>query len=346
MEGRTYLLFATLAFLAVFAFCLTQEQKPVETKIQEIKVSYQPSWHHVALFVIVEKGWDEKVLGAKLKTTPFPSGPPQMEAFAAGEHTIAYVGAAPPLPLFSKGFDAKIVAVANTEGSSLIAIPEAEYSGAKSLEGKKVMTFPPGSIQHTMLMKWLRDNGVDVSKVEIKTGGPEEIRESLRAKAVDFGFAPDPSGYVAEIEGYGKIVAGSPDIVPNHPCCVVLMRGDFMKEHKELAVKFLALHIIASEFAKDPKNKEEIKKILIKWLNVNERVADTFPGTTNLQTDPRNQKWIEGLDMLCEVQFQLKITKDASGNPVRVNPQNVVDSSLYGEALNLVPKLRSELGLT
>lgn len=345
MKAR-YWLFTAVAFMAVFAFCITEEQKPVEPKLQEIKVSYQPSWHHVALFVIVEKGWDEKVLGAKLKTTPFPSGPPQMEAFAAGEHTIAYVGAAPPLSLLSKGFDAKIVAVANTEGSSLIAIPEAEYSGAKSLEGKKVMTFPPGSIQHTMLMKWLKESGVDVSKVEIKIGGPEEIREALKAKAVDFGFAPDPSGYVAEIEGYGKIVASSPQIAPNHPCCVVLMRGDFMREHRELAVKFLALHIVASEYAKDPENKEEIKKILIKWLNVNERVADTFPGTTNLQTDPRNQQWIEGLDMLCDAQFQLKITKDSSGNPVRVTPENVVDSGLYGEALKLVPKLMSELGLT
>ncbi|MDI9642087.1 MAG: ABC transporter substrate-binding protein [Archaeoglobales archaeon] len=345
MNSKAYLLFVATGLLVAFGLCVTQE-KPTEPKLQEIKLSYQPSWHHTALFVIIEKGWDEKVLGVKLKTSPFSSGPPQMEAFAAGEHSVAYVGAAPPLSLLSKGFDAKIVAVANTEGSSLIAIPGTEYSGAKSLEGKKVMTFPPGSIQHTMLMKWLKELGVEISKVEVKSGGPEEIREALKAKAVDFGFAPDPSGYIAEIEGYGKIVANSPEIVPNHPCCVVLMRGDFMREHREVAVKFLALHIVASEYAKDPKNKEEIKKILIKWLNVNERVADTFPGSTNLQTDPRNKDWIKGLDMLCEAQYELKITKDASGNPVRVTPENVVDPSLYEEALKLVPKLKNELGLS
>ncbi|MCS7144476.1 MAG: ABC transporter substrate-binding protein [Archaeoglobaceae archaeon] len=344
MNGRVYFVFATIALVTAFALCVTQE-KPSETKVQEIKVSYQPSWHHTALFVIIEKGWDEKVLGAKFKTTSFPSGPPQMEAFAAGEHEVAYVGAAPPLSLFSKGFDAKIVAVANTEGSSLVAVPGVEYNGAKSIEGKKIMTFPPGSVQHTMLMKWLKDNGVDLSKVEVKSGGPEEIREALKAKAIDFGFVPDPTGYVAEIEGYGKIVATSPDIIPNHPCCIVLMRGDLMKENREIAVKIIALHIIASEFAKDPKNKEEVKKILIKWLNVKESVADTYPGSTNLQTDPRIKEWIEGLDMLCEAQYQLKITKDTSGNPVRVKPENVVDPSLYEEALKLVPKIKKDLGL-
>lgn len=344
MKARTYLLLAIAGMLVPLAFCVEQS-KPPEQGLTEIKVSYQPSWHHTALFVIIEKGWDEKVLGAKLSASPFPSGPPQMEAFAAGEHSIAYVGAAPPLSLLSKGFDAKIVAVANTEGSSIVAAQGVEYNGPKSLEGKKLMTFPPGSIQHTVLMKWLRDNGVDVSKVEIKSGGPEEIRESLKAKAIDFGFFPDPSPYVAEIEGYGRIVASSPQIVPSHPCCVVLMRGDFMREHRELATKFLALHIIASEYAKDPGNKEEVKKILIKWLNIDERVADMFPGTTNLQTDPRNEKWLEGLDMLCEAQFQLKITKDASGNPIRLHSSDVVDSSLYEEAVNLVPKIKAELDL-
>lgn len=346
MNSRTYLMFATTAMLVAFALCVTQEEKPVEPKLQEIAVSYQPSWHHTALFVIIEKGWDEKVLGVKLKTTSFPSGPPQMEAFAAGEHAIAYVGAAPPLSLLSKGFDAKIVAVANTEGSALVAIPGVEYNGPKSIEGKKIMTFPPGSVQHTMLIQWLKDNGVDLSKVEIKVGGPEEIREALKAKAVDFGFLPDPGGYIAEIEGYGKIVATSPDIIADHPCCIVLMREDFMKDNKDLAAKFIALHMIASEYAEDPKNKEELKKILIKWLNVDERVANTFPGTTNLQTDPKVKGWIEGLDMLCEAQYQLKITKDSSGNPVKVNPQSVVDPSLYEEALKLVPKLKSELGLS
>jgi hypothetical protein len=49
--------------------------------------------------------------------------------------------------------------------------------------------------------------------------------------------------------------------------------------------------------------------------------------------------------MLCDAQFQLKITEDTSGNPVRVSPSEVVDSSLYEEALKLVPKIKSELGL-
>lgn len=336
------LVLLSLVFLATcVAFCISEEHKS-----KEIRVSYQPSWHHVALFVIVEKGWDEKILGAKIVTSPpFASGPPQMEAFKTGQHDVAYVGAAPPLSLLSKGFEAKIVAVANTEGSAIIARPDVSYNGPKSLEGKSIMTFQQGSIQHTVLMKWLMENNVDISKVDIKPGGPAEIREALRAKAIDFGFAPDPTPLVAEIEGYGKIVVQSSELSPNHPCCVVLMSEDFIKKNEEVAAKFLALHIIASEYAKDPKNKEEIKRILIKWLGINEVVAEKFPGATNLQTDPRDKSWQDGLNLLCEAQYELGLTKDSKGNPVKLKAEDIVDVKLYEKALSMVPKMKTELGL-
>ncbi|MDW8036106.1 MAG: ABC transporter substrate-binding protein [Candidatus Korarchaeum sp.] len=344
---RSYMI-AVLAVLALLiiatAFYMLFPQKPVE-EIKEIKLSAQPSWHHAAIYLIKEKGWDIKILKANITLTTFPSGPPQMEAFGAGQHVIAYVGATPPLPLISKGFDAKIVAVVNTEGSSVISVPEFTYKGPSSFEGKTIMTFPPGSIQYTVLMKWLRENGVDVSKVSVKSGGPAEVLEALRAKAVDLGFVPDPAPYTAVEGGYAKIVIKSGDMMPAHPCCVVVMRGNFIRESRELAVKFLALHVVAEEYIIDPKNKDEVVNVLVKWLGIDRKVAEHFPGSTNFKSDPRDGKWLNGLDMLCEALYNLNITKDEKGSPVRLTTDNVVNPTLYEEALKLVPQIKKELGL-
>ncbi|MCS7121801.1 MAG: ABC transporter substrate-binding protein [Archaeoglobaceae archaeon] len=326
-----------ILILALLIFCAEKVQQ------EDVRVSYQPTWHHVALFVIVEKGWDKKVLGKELKITKFPTGPEQMSAFAAGEHDIAYVGAAPPLSLIARGYKAKIVAVANVEGSSIISQPDLVYDGPKSFEGKTVMTFPPGSIQHTLLLSWLKESGVDLNKVNIKFGDAAEIREALRARAIDLGFVPDPTPYIALKEGYAKILIHSKDFAPNHPCCVILMREDFIS--KENAKKFLALHIIASEYASDPKNKDEIEKILIKWLGIREDVAETFPGTTNLQTDPRNKEWLKGLQKLCYAQYEAKLTKNEKGEVILLKTEDIVYLKLYEEALELVPKIKKELGL-
>ena len=309
----------------------------------EIRVSYQPGWHHTALFVIVEKGWDEKILGKKIELTSFPSGPPQMEAFSAKQHEIAYVGAAPPLSIFSRGFDAKIVAVANVEGSSLISTPEFEYTGPKSLERKKIMTYPPGSLQWTILNRWLKNNGVNAEI--LSATGAAEIREALRTKSVELAFVPDPAPYIAIHEGYGKIVINSSEMMPMHPCCVLLMRGDFIREKRDLAVKFVALHIIASEYLKKEENKEEVVQIIKKWLKIDEKVAREFPGSTNFQTDPRNETWLNGLEELCEIQYKLGMTRDLNGNIVKLNAREMVDTTIYTEALKIVPGIKKKLGL-
>ncbi|MEM0503354.1 MAG: ABC transporter substrate-binding protein [Archaeoglobaceae archaeon] len=311
--------------------------------IEEIRVSHQPGWHHVALFLIIEKGWDEKVLGKKIVTTSFPSGPSQMEAFAAKQHDIAYVGSAPPLSIISRGFDARIVAIANVEGSSLVSIPEFEFKSIESLNGKRIITFPPGSVQWTILSSWLKEKGI---KAEIVTAaGTAEIREALKSKSVDLAFVPDPAPYVMVQDGSAKIVMHSREMFQTHPCCVVLMNGDFVKNNRELAVKFVALHIIASEYALKDENHEEIVKILEKWLKIEKSVADKFPGTTNLKTDPRDETWLRGLQMLCDSQFELGVTRDADGKAVRLEAKNIVDSELYSEALKIVPQIKKQLGL-
>lgn len=308
----------------------------------EIRVSHQPGWHHVALFVIVEKGWDEKILGKKIVTTSFPSGPSQMEAFVARQHDVAYVGAAPPLSILSKGFDAKIVAVANVEGSSLVSAPDISFESIESINGKKIMTFPPGSVQWTILSSWLKEKGI---KAEIVTAsGSAEIREALKSKSVDLAFVPDPSPYIMAQEGSARILMHSREMFPLHPCCVVLMTNDFIK-NRDLAVKFLALHIIASEYANDERNREEIINILEKWLKLNRSVAMEFPGTTNLQTDPRNETWLNGLQILCDSQFELGVTRDVNGKPVKLEAREIVNSELYSEAFKIVPQIKKQLGL-
>lgn len=44
----------------------------------------------------------------------------------------------------------------NINGSDLVPAPNTVYNDPKSLEGKIIGTFPVGSIQDTILKKWLQ----------------------------------------------------------------------------------------------------------------------------------------------------------------------------------------------
>jgi hypothetical protein len=93
------------------------------------------------------------------------------------ELPFAYVGVAPPIAALYEDLDAKIVAGVQTQGSALVIRPELvdEYEGPASLKGKTIATFPPGSIQHTVLSKWFLDNGIDPEGRGVEVFEEEDI---------------------------------------------------------------------------------------------------------------------------------------------------------------------------
>ena len=318
-----------------------------QTELETLRIGYQPSWHHTSEFVIVEKGWIQQVTGLDVKESEFPTGPPEMEAFIAGELDIAYVGAAPPIPALAKGMKAKIVASANTEGSALALIPDFEYTGPTSLRGAKLAAYPPGSIQDTVLKHWLIENDLEPgTDIKILAMGPRELTEALRANALDGIFTPEPMPFIAEVEGYGKIVADSSDMWPHHPCCVLLISEDLIMNHRELAKQILALHIIAQEYVVNPDNKDEVSRIIAEKLGLSEEVVDKFPGSTSFETDPHNPEWLDGIDQMAQVHYELGYTETVDGELILLNAPDIIDFEIYNEALELVPELKQELGLS
>ena len=136
--------------------------------ITELKFGYQPSTHQIAYMTAAEKGWWKEDLapyGIKnIKENLFPTGAPEMQAMMAGDLDVAYVGAAPVITALSQGLDAKIVEPVQINGSSLVLRPEYKYESPKDLKGLKIATYPPGTIQDTLLREWLKENGLDPEK--------------------------------------------------------------------------------------------------------------------------------------------------------------------------------------
>jgi NitT/TauT family transport system substrate-binding protein len=342
------LLVAVICVAVVAAYFALQPTGPTQPELGKLRIGCQPSWHHIAFYVMLDKGWIQKVLGLEPEVHPFESGPSEMDAMLAGQLDIAYVGAAPPLPRIAKGLKAKIVAVANTEGSSLV-VKGFDYTGPQSLKGKKISCYPPGSVQYTVLVKWLKENGLEPGKdVEIVVHqGPGDQHAALVSGAVDAAIFPDPHPSKAVLEEGAKIAVNTSQMWPHHPCCLVVATEDLITKHRDLVVKFIALHIVASQYVIDPSNREEVVRIIMKYVpGISRKVAETFPFTTNISPDPANRLWLEGLDKMCEALYELGMTKDAQGNVVRLRASEIVDATLYEEALKLIPQIKAELGLS
>jgi len=245
--------------------------------ITQLRIGYQPSTDHLAHTTAMEKGWWKEDLApygiTTVTDTLFQSGPPEMQAMLAGEIDIAYTGAAPVISAMSTGLDAKIVAAAQTQGSALVLRPDINYSSPQDLKGLTIATFPPGSIQDTLLRNWLKENGIDPAKdVTIKGMGPGDATTAITAGQVDGIFLPSPSPAIVVNEGNGKIAITSGEMSPNHACCVVIASGKLIREHPEIVEQVVRTHMKATGYI---------------YNNTNE-TADIFAAKTGM--DPAQVK--------------------------------------------------------
>ncbi|RZN37265.1 MAG: ABC transporter substrate-binding protein [Methanophagales archaeon ANME-1-THS] len=256
-----------IVVVVIFLGCIEEEPK-----ITKINMGYQPSTHQLAAMVAAEKGWGERPLRTygieDVELRLFPSGPPEMTAMIAGDLDIAYVGAAPPIAAMYEGLDAKIVAGVNVAGSAIAVRPELveayERDGVGSLKGKTIATYPPGSIQYTILSQWLLDNTIDPAKdVDIKAMAPSDAVSALGAKSVDAVFLPSPHPEIIEAEGTGKIVKWSGEIWPNHACCCLVASEKMIREHPDIVTQLIKTHINATTYINE--HPDEAAEIFAKW---------------------------------------------------------------------------------
>jgi NitT/TauT family transport system substrate-binding protein len=242
-----------LAVALVAAFILAAGCTGTGTgDVSNLRIGYQPSTHQTAHITAMEKGWWQEDLAplgiTQVTDKQFETGPPEMQTMLAGELDIAYVGSAPFIAAVSTGLDAKIIAAVQTQGSDLVLRNEVPYSTPADLAGKTIATFPPGSIQDTVLRTWLEENGVDPASVDIKAMGPGEAVTAISAGHVDGVFLPHPSPSVIVAEGIGRSVVQSGEMLKDHSCCVLVASGSLIREHPEIVEQVVKTHIKATEY--------------------------------------------------------------------------------------------------
>lgn len=237
---------------------------------ETLRVGYQPSTHQIAYMTAKDKGWWEEDLAPfgikEIEEHEFPTGAPEMQAMLTDQLDIAYVGAAPVLTALGQGLDARIVAAVQIQGSNLILRPEFDYSSPEDLKGLKIATFPPGTIQDTLLRTWLSENGLDPEKdVDIRGMGPGEAISAISSESVDAAFLPHPAPAIIESEGNGRSIVASGEMQANHACCVLVASGELIREHPEIVEQIVKTHVRATEYNKE--NQDEAAQTFANWTN-------------------------------------------------------------------------------
>ncbi|KUJ93450.1 MAG: Nitrate ABC transporter, ATP-binding protein, putative [Archaeoglobus fulgidus] len=112
---------------------------------------------------------------------------------------------------------------------------------------------------------------VEDKKVKVVTMSPRDMVEQLKLGEIDAFVAWEPFVSEAVVKGYGKIIATSADIWPNHPCCVVATAE---KDDRAVVTAIVWAHVKATRFINDPENREKVLQYAMEFTGKSKEVVE------------------------------------------------------------------------
>ena len=232
----------------------------------DIRVAYIPCDHESALFV-AEAQNTYKNEGLNVTTMTISTGSSIVSAMASGDIDIGYIGITPALQGISEGVPIKIVGAVNLDGSGIVVDPKENITNTTDLKGKKVATPGVSSIQQVLLLYQLQKYNLTTSDVDISSVDIYMLPSTLASKKVDAYIAYEPYVSLAPYRDVGNVMIYSDEIMPGHPCCVIVARQDFIDQHPQELQKFLDIHKNTTEFVNN--NQNETAKLISTELTTN-----------------------------------------------------------------------------
>jgi NitT/TauT family transport system substrate-binding protein len=160
-------------------------------------------------------------------------------ARGADVRLVADLGSDPP----GYGFDQMIVRAE--------LVKSGKYKSIKDLKGMTVATNALGSPSSTQLVKFLAKGGLTLDDVKHVYLPYTQHEAAFRSGSLDAASTIEPFATDAVKSGAAVRVAGDDEFYPNQEISVIMYGGAFVREHRDLGVKFMRAYIRGVRFYND-----------------------------------------------------------------------------------------------
>lgn len=299
-----------------------EETPALET--DHITVAYAPSQGNLYQMIAVDKGFLEDE-GLTVEEVLISNGTDAYSTLGAGTVDVLLAfGTCHPLSQIANGGEYTIFAGALASGATpIIAREETEFEDLEDFVGKTIGCIPSSTSDIT-LRALLYDAGYDLEKdfqwVEFKK--TMDALEAVRNGQVD--FATMPTGQEVIMEQYGlKAVLWPDEYWPNHSCCRVTARTQWLEENPNTARALLRAYLRAGEYLDDT---DYTVQLMMDRLDMDRATVESFVLSEHYQPelDPLKNTVIQVWDTMNNIGY---IDSD-------LNIEEHINTELYKQALD------------
>lgn len=273
-----------------------------------------------------------------------------VNAMVADKQQIGYLGDMPAVVVTTKLKGDPIRLVANTGFSAgqrcnvvMVRADAPKFKDAneavKWLDGKVVAT-PKGSCADRFLRQVIEKAGI--KPAEVLNQSIEVITTNFRVKKIDAAVLWEPSvSRIGDFVGEGiarEIATGNTFGIPD--AGFIAMHPKLIKGQPEIAKAWLRTELEAQQFVLDPKNWEEVGRIVkgqtegitarMAWYSIYGRVPDDRGGSPTRDTKP----FVFGDDVKKHVASTYSFLSETKVIDVATAPEGALDDSLARQVLD------------
>lgn len=273
----------TVIMLLVFIAIMFVWRKKNSENILTVNIGYFPNITHAQALVMKEQCLLENKFGSDISVNwlSFNAGPTEIEAFISGAVDIGYIGPVPAINGYIRSLgDLRIIAGASNGGSILVVKKNSNIASVDDLVNKTVAVPQFGNTQHLILLNLLRSNGLaDVTNggnVKIVASSNADIANLMNRGNIDAALVPEPWGSILEHNQDSVVLLDYDEVdIKNIPStAVVIVRKDFLENHRNIVEAFIETHIETTLFI--DKNADKAKEIVNNQIyEVTQQFIDT-----------------------------------------------------------------------
>ena len=262
--GKSIVFIATVftSVLLINTGCSNHSNQASENhKPKVIRLAYQLG--HLPDIIAKNKHWFEDEFAKDsiaIEYKKFDFGPPEIEAFSAGQLDIGSIGDQPSIIGWARGVDIKIVGnIVGSETLMALLVPEnSPVTNFGQLKGKKIGITVGSNIKHLFNI-YLKQYGLKQTDVDVVNLQFTECVNALSLHQIDATIIGEPYVSLAVYKKAGKIIGYSKGI--KYVTLPYIATNSFIDKYPEIVERVLKVYRKASAWAKQ--NKEEAADILM-----------------------------------------------------------------------------------
>lgn len=256
---------------------------------EPLKIAYSdwPGW--VAWEIGIKKGWfKEAGVEVQFEWYDYVAS---MDAYVAGSADAVCMTNGDALVTGATGKPSVCIILNDFSNGNDMIVAAPEIKSIKDLKGKKVGV-EEGFVCHLLLLKGLKDNGMDATDVTIVNTPTNETAQVLKSGAVSAIGAWQPNSGQAL-----KAVSGSTPIFTSKDAPGIIYDGLFvsaesLEKNKEEWAKVVTVWYKIVDFMQNEDNIDEALAILSKRVNLKPEEYEPFlEGTYILSLDEALERW-------------------------------------------------------